>query len=421
MVSQNVLNLIDTAMVGVLGDSALAAVGMGSFVNFFASAFILGLGAGVQAVSARRLGEGRADETAIPLNGGLIAAIAAAVPWSLALFVLAPVLFPLLVDDAAVVADGVPYVQARFLGMAAAAMNFSFRGFWNATDRSGLYMRTLVVMHVSNVALNWLLIYGNLGFPRLGAEGAGIGSAIATWIGTAFYVFLGVKHARGNGFLRGRPDLDTVRSIVRLSVPAGLTQTFFSAGMVALFWIVGQVGTAELAAANVLINLTLVAVLPGLGFGLASMSLVGQALGRGEPADARQWGWDVAKLALGVVTLIALPAIAAPELLLGAFIHEPATLDLAITPLRLVAIFAGVDSAGMVIMNSLYGAGASSRVLVIATTLQWFVFLPVAFVIGPVFGGGLTAIWIANILYRLVQSGVFALVWRGDAWTRIAL
>ena len=82
MVSQNVLNLVDAAMVGTLGDAALAATGMGSFANFMAIAFVMGLGTGVQAMASRRLGEERTSETAVPLNGGLLMALAFGVPWT---------------------------------------------------------------------------------------------------------------------------------------------------------------------------------------------------------------------------------------------------------------------------------------------------------------------------------------------------
>jgi len=421
MVSQNVLNLVDTGMVGVLGDEALAAVGMGSFVNFLASAFVFGLGAGVQAVAARRVGAGATDEAAVPLNGGLLAAVAVGLPWCLALFALTPAFFPFLVDDPGVVGDGIPYLRARLLAMVAMAMNFAFRGCWNATDRSGLYMRTLVVMHATNIVLNWLLIYGNLGFPQLGAPGAGVASAIATWFGTLFYFGLGMRHGRQQGFLRGIPDRATMRSIAKLSIPAGINQTFFAGGMVVFYWIVGRVGTAELAAANVIINLLLVGLLPGLAFGLAATSLVGQALGRGDVADARRWGWDVAKISIVVVGLIALPVVLFPEVFLSIFLHDDATLALASLPLRLVMAFLAVDAAGMVFMNALYGAGDGKRVMIVAVGLQWVLFLPVAYVLGPVLGFGLTAVFVANICYRQVQSGVFALVWRSDAWTSIRL
>ncbi|MCA9637524.1 MAG: hypothetical protein KC420_15965, partial [Myxococcales bacterium] len=80
MISQNILNLVDTAMVGTLGAASLAAVGMASFATFMSQAFIMALGAGVQAMAARRLGEGRRDEMAVPLNGGLLLALCLGVP-----------------------------------------------------------------------------------------------------------------------------------------------------------------------------------------------------------------------------------------------------------------------------------------------------------------------------------------------------
>ncbi|MDH4282081.1 MAG: MATE family efflux transporter, partial [Myxococcales bacterium] len=125
MLSQNVLNLVDTAMVGTLGDAALAGVGLGGFANFLLSAFILGLSAGVQAMAARRVGEGRRDETAIPLNGGLLLAVVIAIPWSVLLIALAPKYFPLLAADPSVVEQGVPYLRARLFAMFAMGMNFA--------------------------------------------------------------------------------------------------------------------------------------------------------------------------------------------------------------------------------------------------------------------------------------------------------
>ena len=81
MMSQNILNLVDIGMVGHLGDTALAATGIGSFTNYLAISFIIGLSAGVQALAARRLGEDRLSETAVPLNGGLMLALIIGVPF----------------------------------------------------------------------------------------------------------------------------------------------------------------------------------------------------------------------------------------------------------------------------------------------------------------------------------------------------
>ena len=75
MASQNLLNVVDTAMVGSLGDVALAATGIGGFATFMAVSFIMGLSAGVQAIAARRLGEDRHDVLAVALNAGLVLAV----------------------------------------------------------------------------------------------------------------------------------------------------------------------------------------------------------------------------------------------------------------------------------------------------------------------------------------------------------
>ncbi|MCA9557003.1 MAG: MATE family efflux transporter, partial [Myxococcales bacterium] len=364
-------------------------------------------------------GQGRGAESAVPLNGGLLLAAALAIPSSVVLVLLAPTLFPLLEDDPAVVAEGTIYLQMRLVAMLAVGMNFAFRGYWNAVDRSKLYLRTLLVMHVTNIALNYVLIFGKLGMPALGVMGAGIGTAASTFVGTAYYFVLGTRHARDAGFLSGLPDRTTLGQMLRLSVPAGLQQFFFAAGMTVFFTLVGMVGTQELAAANVLVNLMLVAILPGLGFGIAAASLVGQALGRGDHADARQWGWDVTKIAALTMGVLALPALVVPDLLLAPFIHNADTLALAEGPLRLVAATLAFEAVGMVLLNALLGAGDSRIVMVVSIGIQWFVQLPLVWFVGPWAGGGLIAIFAVYMGARVGLAGVFATIWARGAWGRV--
>lgn len=419
MASQNVMNLADTWMIGGLGGAALAAVGMASFANFLAQAFLTGLGSGVQAMASRRLGEGRADDTAAPLHGGLFISLALGLPLSALLAFLAPRFFPLLVRDPQVVAIAVPYFQVRVLAGAVVGMNFCFRGYFSGVNQSRLYMRTLVPMHVFNMTLSWLLIHGHLGLPQLGATGSAWGTTIATVLGTVTYAYLGLKHARAGGFLQVWPDGKTVRQVLRLSFPTGMQQVFFAGGMTILFAIVGRIGTAELAAANVLINVTLVGILPGLGLGLACASLVGQALGRKDVADARRWGWDVAKVAMVVLALLGLPMLIAPRAILGVFVNDAATLAVAELPLRLVGAMLFVDAVGLVLQQSLLGAGDARRVALVAIGMQWGIFLPAAFLIGPYLGLGLGAVWAAQAAYRTVQTGIYLAMWRGSRWASI--
>ncbi|MFP6757892.1 MAG: MATE family efflux transporter [Alphaproteobacteria bacterium] len=419
MSSQTLFNLVDTAMVGRLGTAALAGVGIGGFANFMLVAVVMGLSAGVQAMCARRKGEGRLNETAVPLNGGLVLAFVVGLPLSIVLISVAQGLFLLLNDDPEVAAAGVPYLKWRLIAMVGVGMNFAFRGYWNGISMSTVYLRTLLVMHVVNIPLNYVLIFGAFGFPELGTTGASIGTVIATYVGVVTYFWLGWRRARVNGFLVRLPRRATMLTILRLSVPASIQQFFFAAGFTAMFWIVGLVGTRELAAANVLINVVLVAILPGLAMGLAAASLVGQALGAGDLVAARRWGWDVVKVAAVIMGALGLPALLAPDLILGVFLSDAETLALARWPLRMTGATIIVDAVGMVLMNAMLGAGAARTVMIASISIQWILFLPLAYLVGPVLGFGLLGIWTCQIGWRVTQAVVFTGLWRRGKWAEI--
>ncbi|MCP4448202.1 MAG: MATE family efflux transporter [Myxococcales bacterium] len=420
MMSQTVLNVVDTLMVSSLGAKSIAAVGFGSFSNFLCIAFVTGMATGVQAIASRRKGEGRVSETAVALNGGLLIVLAISIPLSALLMFAAPTFFGVLTTDTEVVDIGTPYLQVRLVAMIAVGVNFAFRGYWNGVNKSRLYLRTLIVMHISNVAISYTLIFGVFGAPAMGATGAAIGTAASGFIGSGYYIYLGLRHARGAGFLRGLPDRKTLVSMLKLSVPSGLQSMFFAAGLTALFTIVGRIGTSEVAAMNVLITVTMVAFLPGLGLGLAAATLVGQALGREDIEEAERWAWDVIKVGIAIMLCLGLPMAIAPEPILGAFFgDEPEALALAILPLRLAGLTVWSEAILMILLNSIMGAGATRIALVVNVGMQWLLFLPAAYLIGPVLGWGLIGVWVARICYRVLQSVVLMAIWRGRGWAKV--
>jgi MATE family multidrug resistance protein len=421
MMSQNILNLVDIGMVGHLGDIALAATGIGSFTNYMAIAFIIGLSASVQAIAARRLGEGRESETAVPLNGGIMLALLIGIPMCAILYFSAPWAFGFLTNDPAVAEQGVPYLQVRMLSMMAVGINFSFRGYWSAIHMTGIYLRTLVIMHVINIFLNWVLIFGNLGAPELGVFGAGLGTTISLYIGSGLYFFFALRHARDKGFMHQLPSRKMLWEQFKISLPSSLQQLFFAAGLVTLVWIVGQIGTREVAAINVLMTFHITAILPAFGIALAATTLVGNALGRKDVDDAARWGWDGAVLTFiyGIILSIILIPLAKP--ILGVFLTNTETRDLAHLPMVLWAVMISFDTLGMVVMNALIGAGDTRRSMWISVIAQWVFFLPAAYIVGPVLGYGLLGIWIMNGIYRVGQALVCAHQWHGRKWAHIEL
>ncbi len=284
---------------------------------------------------------------------------------------------------------------------------------------TGVYLRTLLIMHAINIFLNWVLIFGNLGAPALGVTGAGLATTISLFIGTGIYFFFALRNARDKGFLHRIPSFDTLRQQFILSLPASLQQMFFAAGMVTLMWILGRIGTAEVAAANVLMTFHITALLPSFGIALAAATLVGNALGRKDVKDAARWGWDATVICLiyGVVLGLIIIPLARP--LLSFFLTNPDTVELAHLPLVLWAVVIGLDTAAMVLMNALNGAGDTRRSMWISLISQWAFFLPLAWLTGAVLGWGLVGVWLVQSIYRGGQALVLAQQWASRRWAHV--
>ena len=419
MLSQNLLNIVDTAMVGFLGDAALAAVGLGGFVVFMCQALILGISTGVQTSAARRKGEGRPDRAAAILNAALGVVLVVAPVFSIVLIQLAEPAYPYLNSDPEVIERGVPYIEWRLASIVFVGMNFAFRGYWNALDLSRLYMTTLIFMHATNIVLNYVLIFGKFGAPAFGVTGAGMASAISMAVGTLVYFYLGMKHVRKDGFLSCMATRKETAALIRVSIPAGLQQLFFAAGLVTMFWIIGRIGTPELAAANVLVTVLLFAILPGLGLGLACATLVGQALGKRDPDDAYQWSFDVAKVTIVLLTVLGIPMWLIPDLVSSIFIHDESTRELARWPMRIMGLTMPIEAISFAFMHGMLGAGDARRVMMVSVGTQWLLFLPFAFIIGPVLGFGLLGVWLWQGVTHALQSWLFFSMWRGRKWQRI--
>ncbi len=217
--------------------------------------------------------------------------------------------------------------------------------------------------------------------------------------------------------------VDLKSRLLKLGLPSCAQNLLFAGGFSVLLWIIGHIGTAELAVTNVLINVTLAAVLPGMAFGLATAALTGSALGRHDPDDAYRWGWDVFRATWWVFALLALPMVFATDAVLHVFFNDPATADALVAigrfPLRLIGIGVTLDGLGFILMHALLGVGASASVALVAVGLQWGLFLPAAYAAGIVLGTGLPAIWMLMTGYRALQTALFASLWMRKRWSKI--
>ena len=422
MGSSALLSLVDTAMVGWLGSVELAAVGLGSFASWIYLGFFQGLTIAVQALVSRRVGQGRTDEAGVSLNAALILLVAVAPSSAAILWWATPTLFALLNDDPAVLAAGVPYLRWVIAQSLFTGAIYSFNGFWNGIGRSRMYIAPLVAMHVTNAILAYVLIFGHLGMPAMGTEGAGLATALASVVGCILYLLLAHRHARPLGYMRARPTAEEFASVLRLAVPAGLQQLFDTLALTLMYRIVGVIGTVELAAYAVLINLVGLVGLPAFALGTAGAALVGQALGRENIDDASRWAWDVLRVGAVSLAVLGMPFWLAPDLILSIWLHESAALDVARTPMRILGAMIVVNGAGYILAAMLNGAGYVRRVTWVNLITQWFWLLPGAWLFGPVLGGGLLGVWCMHQFgFRALQSVVYVAIWRRRRWAHVRL
>lgn len=285
-----------------------------------------------------------------------------------------------------------------------------------------MYIGPLVVMHVTNAVFAYVLIFGHLGLPAMDTEGAGLATALASVVGCALYLVLAHRHARSLGFMRARPTRAEFAAVLRLAVPGGLQQLFDTLALTLMYRIVGSIGTVELAAYAVLINLVGLVGLPAFALGSAGAALVGQALGRGNIDHASRWAWDVMRVGAMGLALIGVPFWLVPDLLLSIWLHEAAAVDVARTPMRILGAMIVFNGVGYMLAAMLNGAGDVRRVTWVNLITQWLWLLPGAWLLGPALGGGLLGVWCMHQFgFRALQSVIYVLIWRTRRWAHVQL
>jgi Na+-driven multidrug efflux pump len=178
-------------------------------------------------------------------------------------------------------------------------------------------------------------------------------------------------------------------------------------------------GTREAAAGTILINVASAGFLPAFGMGLACATLVGRHLGRGQPEEARAMVWLGARLAAaGLLVPCLLVGIFAPQVL-GLFTPDAPVVETATSALRLYAFTGPADAIPVVLVFSMFGAGATRWVAGVQVTQQYALLLPLAWLFGFALNLGVLGLWIGLVLSRIGMAWFGVRRIRGDRWASI--
>jgi putative MATE family efflux protein len=423
MLSHTMLQLVDTAMVGRLGIVPLAAVGLGSlFLHVTVLAFG-SLGVGTQAITARRHGEKRLEEyPRIALNA-FVLALAVGIPVSIAGGFLTPWIFPKLAADPAVAREGIAYMSIRFGGLFCVIAVMALGGFAYGAGRVKIDMIVSVIVNGLHILLNYLLIFGHAGFPRLEVRGAAIASVISTALGMLLYLALVRFRILGGlwGSLpRARISKPLMAQIVRISGPRAV-QSVTIAGFIVFLSLIGRIGVGELAISNVIFKAFDLSFMIGLSIGTASATLVGRSLGERDPRLAARYGWHAAAIGSLLMGIIGASFVFFPRAIMGVFTDDLAAIDKGIAVFRLLGTFQFVDAVGIILSRTLQGVGSTLYVMLSEMACMGGILLPVSYASLEIFHGGMLAAWCAVYCYIVSFAGAMAWKFKEGGWRHVEL
>jgi putative MATE family efflux protein len=416
---QNVVSIAAVGMLGHLGNTAIAGVGVGGAVFTAISALLWGIDTGVQAVVARTTGAGRADRVAAILSsayaGALpLAAVVGAIAWAFGGRLIA-----LILPDHAAASAGGAWIAVAAPSLVFLAATLPINAAWIGSGRPALATGVTALSAPLQIGLTFLFVLGSGPLRGMGAVGAAL-AMDATMLAGVFVQFI-LAFRLIPGFLRRRPSGLIVREIVAIGWPISAQQSLLQVALMAVFAIVARLGAAAAAIINVLLTLTALPVQTQTGLGVAAATLVGQALGHGDVREARAWGWRTTVVTALITAPMALALIGAPYTLLRPFLRDSATLAMALVPARIAGACTLVSTAALVLGFALRGAGATKIAAAVPFISLWLIQLPLMAWIGLTLHEGLGGILWIQTLVTAADALAFGIVWSGRSWTGVKI
>ena len=407
-------NLIDSIWVGrLIGPAALAAVSTSGFYVWVALSLGEMVEIGLIAVAARRHGEGDPERAARAAAAAVAYALLAGLVVSVAGELLASTMFRLMAVPPDVARLGHAYLSTWLLG---GPLVFGFFAL-EATFRAAGDTRTPFLMLAGSVCvsilLDPLLILGIGPFPWLGVEGAALASVMVR--GGGFLV--GLVIARRRGLLRVQaPDWRTLPTIIRIGAPLSLAGVLLSLIYMWLTRFTSRFGTPALAALGVGHKMEGLGFIAISGFALAAGALVGQNLGAGQEARAREAVRLTVGYCLVVTVTTAVAFLLIPERLVGLFTPDPQVIADGVLYLRVIAFAQIGQSFELILEGALAGAGYTFWPQVVSTSLTGLR-IPLAAWWSQ--GMGLLGIWLALSVTAISRGVAMVLFWKGGRWRTV--
>jgi putative MATE family efflux protein len=412
---QRAEGIVAVFLVGGLGATSIAAVGLGQLLAFVATTLVSGLSVGTNVIVAqlwgarRRQDAGEAARHFLWLSLGLSLVLAGLGIAGNRL------VMQQLGAEPAVIELALPYSTLIFLVIPCTVLIQVLSSVLQGVGDTKTPMFAMIGVNLLHALLAYPLIYGRWGAPNLGIKGAAIAVGLAEATGILYLLLRCRPILKKSLTLR----LDLIRSIWDVGASVSGERVVQQAGIFIYTKLVLLYGTVAYAAHQVGLSIESFSFLPGYGLAIAAATMVGQSIGAGKYTRAKLENWEANRLAIAIMTCMGIIFFFFPYALLRAFTTDEAVIELGTMFLKIVALLQIPLALTMVLAGSLRGAG-DTRIIMWATTAgMWGVRVPLAFVFGIWLELGVSYVWTAMVADWTVRMGLLLWRYHSERWRKI--
>ncbi len=415
MLIQALYNVVDSMFLGAYGGNsdALTAVSLAYPMQLLMVAFAVGTAVGVNSVIARRLGEGRRKEAEYAATHGVLLSVATWVLFALlGVFVSKPFMLFLNSGSEQIVTYGTQYLTIALVFSLGSFVQVMLEKSIQATGNTLLPMVSHIIGAVTNIILDWLLIFGVGFFPELGVKGAAIATVAGQWLAMFFLIIVLYKKNTGIriSFKGFKLKFEVIKDIYRVGLSGIVMQAVGSLTVALINFIIktsgaygADVSTAAQTVYGVYYKMQSFVFMPVFGLNQGISPIIGYNYG----AKIKERMMKTLRYALVIAAIIMLLGTVAfhafPEGLLNLFGLEPDYIDIGIVALRRISLCFLPASVGVVFTALFQSVGKGVRSLLMSLLRQVIIILPLAFIFSRV---DVNLIWLSFPIAEFVALAV---------------
>jgi multidrug resistance protein, MATE family len=412
------MGVVDTIMIGHLSGAALASVAIGNMYFFATAIWCMGVLMALDPLISQAVGAGDHPAIARAMQRAILIAIALTVVISVWLLPAGFVL-GLLRQPAEVIPGATVFTRIMIPGALPLLVFTVLRQSLQSMTVIRPIVWSIIVGNAVNAFLNWLLVFGNLGFPALGIEGSAWSTSISRWI-MCLIVIAGSWSRLRPYLLQWRSDtfdLEAIGRMLRIGIPIGFHHVLEYGAFAGVMVFMGMLGTVQLASHQVAINLASLTFMVPMGVAQAVSVLVGQAVGRGDANAARRAAGAATYCGVGFMVIAALIFLLIPDLLASLYTIDPAVLALSIALIRIAGVFQIFDGMQVVATGILRGVGDTRVPMMVGLLGFWLIGMPISIGLGLNADLGARGLW-WGLVAGLAAVAVFLYARVGHRLTR---